>query len=128
MTVIEIHLSAFDLALIGLHRSFVLMNKRHLGVQCLAGNRILSIQLLIANQVDSRILKQRSILFQLSLLLVQNGLERPRINLRQEVSLPFSQYLLVYNYVNLLWRHELTQLYIDIHMYPLYGATNIWQA
>ena len=43
VTVIEIHLCALDLALIGLHRPFVLMNKRNLRVQRLARNRVLCI-------------------------------------------------------------------------------------
>ena len=82
----ELQLRVVDAALVGLHRGLVLAHQRLLRVDLLAGNRILLEQRAIARDVDPRVLEQRLVARELPGGERQLHLERPGIDLGQEVA------------------------------------------
>ena len=82
--VIELHLRAVDHSLVALNCRFELMDQRGLGIDALPGREV--VQVLEPHQVELGILKLRLILGLGGFGLIERGLERTRIDLRQHVS------------------------------------------
>ncbi len=75
-----------DLTAVRFHRPLILPHQRILRVHLLAGDRVLGEQSLIAGKVDAGIVEQGDVAIQLSLGLVEQDLERARVDLGQQVS------------------------------------------
>jgi len=75
------------LRLVDHERGFILTDQRDLRVVLLAGDGVLGDQLLVAFQVDLRILQQRLVLLLLADRLLERHVVRPRIDHGQEVAL-----------------------------------------
>ena len=82
----ELQLGVGDPALVGLHRGFVLPHQRLLGVDLLAGDRVLREQRAVALEVQARVLEQRLVARELPGGQRELDLERPRIDLGEEVA------------------------------------------
>ena len=54
----DLHLGSIHLALVKLHRAFVLMDGGHLGSELLFGNRVAAVSNLVTFQINMRILQQ----------------------------------------------------------------------
>ena len=91
----ELQLRAVDRALVRLHRALVLAHQRLLRVDLLLRDRVLREQRPVALEVDLRVLEQRLVLGHLADGLRQLHLERPRIDLGEQVAglddLPFAE-------------------------------------
>ena len=84
--VAQLQLGRIGLGLVGGHRALVLAHQRSLGIDLLAGNGILGLQLLVALQVQLGVLEQRLVALQRALDLVEAGLEAARIDLGQQLA------------------------------------------
>ena len=82
----ELQLRAVDLALVDLHRAFVLAHERRLRVDLLLRDRVLLEQRAVALEVELRVLEQRVVARQLSLGLRELHLERARIDLGEQLA------------------------------------------
>ncbi len=89
----ELELDVVDLAAVGLDDAFVLVNQLALGVELLRGNGVLGDQGPVPLEIHAGVAEQRLVTRELALRLRQLHLERPRIDLGQEVAgvdvLPF---------------------------------------
>ena len=83
----EIELGIVDLRLVELDRAFVLIDDVDLILRLLACDRVLGRELLIAREIDARLVERRLVAQQLAGLLVERGLIGAGIDLRQEVAL-----------------------------------------
>ena len=81
----ELQLRVVDPALVGLHRRLVLAHQRFLRVDLLPGNRILGEQRAIAFEIGPRVLEQRLVARQLPGGERQLHLERPGVDLGEEI-------------------------------------------
>ena len=86
LRVAQLHAGIVYLGLIGARTCLQLPHQRTLGLQLLAGHRILPIEPLIASQIGTRILQLGLVLRLGTSRLVQAGLQGARIQLRQQLA------------------------------------------
>ena len=82
----QLQLGRIDLTLIGRHRTLQLAHQRGLGIDLLAGNRVLGLQFLVALQIELRILELGLIACQRALHLRQRGSKAARVDLGQQLA------------------------------------------
>ncbi len=99
----ELQLRVVDRRLVGLDRALVLADERLLRVDLLLRDRVLGKQRAIALEIDLRVLEQRLVLRHLPLRLPELDLERPRVDLGQQVA----------------GLHDLALLERDLHELPV---------
>jgi hypothetical protein len=83
----EVESRVGDLRFVRLDRALELVDGGHLRVDLLARDRVLLQQGLVAREVEARVLQRGLVLRELALLLLDRHLERPRIDLGQQVAL-----------------------------------------
>ena len=82
----ELQPRAVDLALIGFDRAFVLAHERRLRIELLLRDRVLLEERAIALEIDDRVLQQRLVFRELAFGLRELDLERPRIDLGEQLA------------------------------------------
>ena len=97
----DLQIRRFHRRLVGFDRGFVLRHERGLRVKLLFGNGFQGQQTFIAFEIDLGVPEHRLIAGEFSLGLIQQRLVRPRINLRQNITL---RYILSFLKMN---RHQL---------------------
>ncbi len=85
----QIHLRGLELAFIGFDGADVLVDQRALRIELLHGDRVLLDQPLVALQIQSGVRQQRLVAAQVALHLLHGRLIGARIDLRDEISLPY---------------------------------------
>ena len=75
------------LRLVRLDRALELVDRRHLRVELLARDGVFLQQRLVAREIEARVLQRGLVLGELALLLLDLDLERPGVDLGQQVAL-----------------------------------------